>query len=69
MSVSILEALEGANMNLDNVRYLGVAIIPLIKEQLTNSIALLEKGYGVDEHIEPLLERYGDVESVPTKNL
>lgn len=67
MSVSILEALQNAEMNLKNVRVLGMAILPLAQEQLHNAITLLEKGYGKYEEVEPLLEQYGDVENVPEK--
>jgi len=67
MSVSILEALENANYNLDNLRVMGLGMVPLIKEQINNAVVLLEKGYGIDEEVEPLLEKYGDVENVPEK--
>lgn len=65
MSVSILEALQNAEMNLENVKRLGVAILPLAQSQLHNAVALLEKGYSVDEEVEPLLDKYGSVENVP----
>jgi hypothetical protein len=68
MSVTILESLENANMNLDNISRIGTAILPLIKEQLNNAVVLLEKGYSVDELVEPLLDKYGDVDSVPYKS-
>lgn len=68
MSVSILEALQNASLNLDNVKYLGPAILPLAKEQLDNAIVLLEKGYDIDDQVEPLLEKYGSVEAVPAKS-
>lgn len=67
MSVSILEALQNANMNLDNVKTLGIAILPLAKAQLHNAVTLLEKGYGLDEEVEPLIDKYGSVEEVPEK--
>lgn len=66
MSVSILEALENANYNLDNLAKMPM-LLPLVKEQLNNAIVLLEKGYGIWEQVEPLLEKYGDVENVPEK--
>jgi hypothetical protein len=67
MSVSILEALQNAEMNLGNVKLLGMGILPLAQSQLHNAIILLEKGYGVNEEVEPLLEEFGDVENVPEK--
>ena len=67
MAVTILEALENANYNLDNVAKLGMGLLPLVKEQLNNAVVLLEKGYGLNTEVEPLLEKYGDVENVPEK--
>ena len=67
MAVTILEALENANYNLDNVTRLGMVILPLVKEQLNNAVVLLEKGYGLYEKVEPLLEKYGNVDNVPEK--
>jgi hypothetical protein len=65
MSVTILEALQNANMNLDNVKTLGMMIIPLAKDQLNNAVVLLEKGYSIDDEVEPLIEQHGSVENVP----
>ena len=67
MSVSILEALQNANYNLDNLKTMPM-LLPLVKEQLNNAATLLEKGYGIDDEVEPLLEKYGDVENVPDKD-
>lgn len=68
MAVTILEALQNANYNLDNVRKIGIALLPLVKEQLNNAVALLEKGYDIHTEVEPLLEKYGDIDSVPEKD-
>jgi hypothetical protein len=63
MSVSILEALENAEINLAR------GTMPLQQEigrrQLHNAIVLLGKGYDPSIQVEPLLERYDDVEHVP----
>lgn len=67
MSVSILEALQNVNYNLDNCIKGLPMLLPLVKDQLNNAVILLEKGYGIYEQVEPLLEKYGDVESVPEK--
>jgi len=67
MAVSILEALQNANFNLDNLAKMPM-LLPLVKEQLNNATTLLEKGYGIWEEVEPLLEKYGDVENVPEKD-
>lgn len=65
---TILEALENAKINLDNITkvpHLTTALLPLIKVQLNNSIVLLNKGYNIDTEIDPLLEKYGNVDNVP----
>jgi len=64
MSVSILEALQNADYNLTQKSELAMI---LAKEQLHNATVLLEKGYEIYEQVEPLLEKYGDVEKVPAK--
>lgn len=66
MSVTILEALQNVNHNLDNMKFIP-QLQPLVKAQLNNAVTLLEKGYGIDDEVEPLLEQYGDVNSVPDK--
>lgn len=66
MSVSIMEALQNANYNLDNCMK-GLPLLPLVKEQLNNAVTLLDKGYGIWDEVEPLLDEYGDVENVPEK--
>ena len=67
MSVSILEALMNAELNIENSKRLPL-VLGLAQEQLHNAIVLLEKGYGIGEQVEPLLEKYGDVDSVPEHN-
>ena len=65
MAVEIIEALQNAHHNLGNIQAVGMGIVPVISEQLGNAIALLEKGYGIYEEVEPLIEQYGDIQSVP----
>ena len=67
MAVTILEALQNANHNIDNIKFAGTALIPLVKGQLNNAVVLLEKGYPLEQEVEPLLEEFGDVENVPEK--
>lgn len=67
MSVTILEALQNANYNLDNIATIGTALVPMIKGQLNNAVVLLEKGYDLEDEVEPLLEKFGSVEDVPEK--
>lgn len=66
MSVSILETLQNAEYNLRHrSNHLAFA---LAKDQMKNAIGLLLKGYSVNEQVEPLLEKYGQVEDVPDKD-
>lgn len=67
MSVSIMEALQNANYNLDNLKTIGMGLLPLVKEQLNNAVTLLDKGYDIWDEVEPLLEKYGSVDNVPEK--
>ena len=64
MSVTILEALQNANYNIQKNGAIGVT---LGRRQLHNAITLLEKGYELSEKVEPLLEKHGSVEGVPEK--
>ena len=66
MSVSIMEALQNANYNLDNVARMPM-LLPMVKEQLNNAVTLLDKGYSIWDEVEPLLEEFGSVENVPEK--
>ena len=62
MSVTILEALMNAEINLSEnhpfQKSIGI-------NQLHNAIVLLKKGYSISELVDPLLEQHGDVENVP----
>ena len=64
MSVSIMEALLGADYNLNSAMKMP-ALLPLVKEQLHNATTLLDKGYNIWTEVEPLLEKWGSVENVP----
>jgi hypothetical protein len=66
MSVTILEALQNAQFNLVEQKIPGISD-RIGASQLNNAIVLLEKGYGVNEEVEPLLNQYGSVEKVPYK--
>lgn len=68
MAVTILEVLQNANYNLDNLKVMGMGVFPLVKGQLNNATVLLEKGYDLYDEVDSLLEEYGDVDSVPDKN-
>jgi|TARA_R110000782_G_scaffold262077_1_gene353994 hypothetical protein len=67
MAVTIFEALQNAKHNLGNVKILGIHFLPMIESQLNNAVTLLEKGYDLEDEVEPLLEEFGDVEKVPNK--
>ena len=59
---TILEALQNADFNLRNNGIIGET---LAKDQLHNAVVLLEKGYTVNDEIEPFLEQYKDIGDVP----
>lgn len=62
MAVTILEALTNANYNLKTGYKFTIS---LAKDQLNNALILLEKGYELNDLVEPLLEKYGSVNEVP----
>ena len=65
MSVSILEALQNADYNLQNNGTMGMYVA---QGQVHNAVVLLEKGYDLDDEVEPLLEEFKNVDNVPEKN-
>jgi hypothetical protein len=65
MSVTILEALQNANHNVNTGNSIALSIA---KDQLNNAVVLLEKGYSLNQKVEPLLEEYGYVDNVPEKD-
>lgn len=67
MAVTVLEALQNAQANLGNLRTLGMGLLPLVQDQLDNAVGLLEKGYSLNDKVEPLLDQYGDIDNVPRK--
>lgn len=67
MAVEIIEALENANYNFQNFHKVGQISLILAKEQLNNAVLLLRKGYSLYDEVEPLLDKYGDIENVPEK--
>ncbi len=67
MSVSILEALENADYNFQHNGRAGQIVLGIAKSQLHNAVILLQKGYSLMDEVEPLLEKYGEVDNVPDK--
>lgn len=65
MSISILEALQNADYNLQNAP--RTFQVQIAKEQLHNAVTLLDKGYGIYEEVEPLLEEFGSCDDVQEK--
>lgn len=59
-----LECLMNAEHNLKGGLPFQAAIG---REQLHNAVVLLEKGYGINDKVEELIEEYGVVEDVPEK--
>lgn len=64
---TILEALQNANSNMGSAIKGHTFILPMAKDQLNNAVTLLEKGYSLEDEVEPLLEQYGNVDEVPYK--
>lgn len=62
MSVSILEALQNAEINLESA---GGFQASIGKAQLKNALRLLEKGYPLQTKVEEMMEDYGSVENAP----
>jgi hypothetical protein len=67
MSVSILEALMNAETNIINNGNMSFCM-QMGKQQLHNAVTLLAKDYPLDVQVEPLLEKYGEIENVPVYN-
>ena len=67
---TIIEALQFADTNLGSVNG-AHNILPLFlaKHQLHIGLILLKKGYDINDEIEPLLTKYGDVDGIPVKDL
>lgn len=68
MAVTVIEALQNANHNIKNLNRMPM-LLPLVQEQLNNAVTLLEKGYSLWDKVEPLLEKYGNVDSVPENGM
>lgn len=66
MAVTILEALQNAEINLIQNGSMMFAR-KLGEGQLKNAIRFLEKGYSPDEEIDPLLEQWPNPEDAPRK--
>jgi hypothetical protein len=68
MSVTILDALKYAEYNFQKSN--GIAPMEALgKRQLHTAVALLLKDYPLHEKVEPLLQRYGDVDNVPNNQV
>lgn len=61
---NILEVLQSAQANVENMRILGFGLIPLVEAQLGNAIGLLEKGYPLDTDVDGIL-KHATVEYLP----
>ena len=64
MAVTILEALQNAQCNINQLHKGPVSLV-MAKEQLSNAVTLLEKGYSIDDEVEPILEKYGSADKAP----
>lgn len=61
---TILESLQNADYNL-NSQMGGVFAETLGKEQLSTSVALLQKGYDLHTDVEQLIAEHGGLSKVP----
>jgi len=59
---SVMEALENAEYNLTSGFGTKIAL-----SQLRNAIALLQKGYSIDDDIEEIVSEYGDIDKAPNR--
>ena len=64
MSVTIMEALQNADYNLQNNGNIGLAFA---KEQVKNAVGLLDKGYTLETSVDDLIEEHNGLENVPEK--
>lgn len=64
MATTIFDALQNADYNLQHNISIGVEIG---KNQLHNAVVLLDKGYGLNEAIDDLIEKYENIEDAPEK--
>jgi len=67
MSVTILEALQNAECNINGNGGI-LAIMQCGKRQLHNAVTLLVKGYSLYDEIDPLLTKYDPIETAPEKD-
>lgn len=63
---NILETLQNAQINLIENKNTPFAFM-IGKLQLENAIELLEKGYSLNDDVDNLLEKFGSVSEVPSK--
>ena len=61
---TVMEVLDNALFNLQ-----GGFMAALAEDQLSNAIALLEKGYSIHDEADELLLKYGSAEDVPDKDV
>lgn len=65
MSTTIFEALQNAKVNL--VEQQNVVGTVVGREQLSNAVTLLEKGYGLEDNIDTIVDEHGSAEKAPDK--
>lgn len=46
---AIIELLECAKINVDNIKKAGVGLIPLVKKQINDAIKLIDPEWPIDE--------------------
>lgn len=60
---TILEVLQSACRNLEQAQ--NPQVLRIVKQQVHNSTSILEKGYGVDQDIDDLIDNYGAIDNIP----
>jgi hypothetical protein len=63
MSVTIFEALMNAKYNICEASH--PFQLEIGKRQLYNAVTLLENNWPMDTEVEPLIEKFGEVDLVP----
>ena len=62
---TVLECLQNARCNLDNIKETGLPLFPLALSQFDNAMAFLVKGYPIDFDMETLFDKYEDLTNLP----
>jgi hypothetical protein len=62
---TILEALQNADINVQNAKRGAGMCLMIAAEQLHNAVELLDKGYALNDEVELLIDKHGSLDAVP----